>query len=282
MKSSHGAGVLQLFDHQAISSIDALHEGVVFGAPHILRSDDQEGARASYPPTQTQSGVFETVSEVLYALRDAAKAHRSLYQDAEILHQDICPGNIMITSRDEQQQRAGPGPRGVLIDLHMAKKRTDLWRQFEGIGTPPFQAIGVLQAYLPNNPHTYRHDLESFLYTFLFLAICRWPIAPGLNQLQLPPTSALNQWSQGRPVEQVRCKTHDMTAANFDRITAKFTPQFRSFVGLAKRLREILFPVRDGKPWTGTDMREEGTNALYDRVIGCFERAVAELEGANL
>ncbi|KAL3457430.1 hypothetical protein BJX64DRAFT_17753 [Aspergillus heterothallicus] len=285
-------GVLQLFDHQAICSTDSLHNGLAFGAPQSFGSghgDDTLGpsdtnAKGSgnrilncitVHPLGESLHRFETVSEVLHALSHAVKAHRSLYQETEILHQDICPGNIIIPSR--KVQWAPTDPKGVLIDLDMAKQRSEPWKQFEGIGTPPFQAIGVLQAYLPNNPHTFRHDLELFLYTFLFLAICQRPVAPGLNQLQLPTASVLNQWTQGRPVDQAKSKTNDMSATNFGRITDEFTTEFKPFKGLAVSLRDRLFPERDRKPWTGTDMTEEGTNALYDAVIDCFEQGIADL-----
>lgn len=299
-------GVLQLFDHQAVCSTDTLHHGLLFSAPRKLQRDaatsgrDNVGSAIDHTVKTTGAGNtkhggpisnrilncivvsplgeslhrFKTVSELLYALRDAIKAHRSLYQDGEILHQDICPGNIIIPS--DGVKTGATDPRGVLIDLDMAKKVSEPWKQFEGIGTPPFEAIGVLQAYLPNNPHTYRHDLESFLYTFLFLATCQRPVPPGMNQLQLPPTSVLYQWTQGRPVDQARRKTNDMNATNFCRITAEFTPEFKRLTGLAEKLREILFPTRDGELWTGTDMTVDGTNALYDSMINAFDMAVTD------
>ncbi|KAF6834573.1 hypothetical protein CPLU01_04858 [Colletotrichum plurivorum] len=147
---------------------------------------------------------FETVPELLQALRDAVKAHRSLYQDGEILHQDVCPGNIIIPSSPSSS------------------------------------------TYLPDNPQTYRQDLESFFYTFLFLATCERPVAPGENQLHPPPGTVLSV-DHGWPVDQVRSKTNDMDAADFDRIIAEFTPEFRRLTGLATTLRGILFPTRDGE-----------------------------------
>jgi serine/threonine protein kinase len=216
---------------------------------------------------------FETVSELLQALRDAIKAHRSLYQDGGILHRDICPGNIIVPSYG--LQRKGASPKGVIIDLDVAKEVTEPSKQFEGVGTPPFQAIGVLQAYLPNNPHTYRHDLESFFYTFLFLAICQRPVPPGENQLQLPPTSILHQWTIGRPIDQVRRKTSDMDVSNFHHITGEFTTEFKGLTGLAENLREILFPMKNGKLWTGTDMTTTGTNTLYDSMINASDMTIA-------
>ena len=67
-----------------------------------------------------------------------------------------------------------------------------------------------------------------------------------------------------------------MDATNFDRITAEFTPEFKQLKGLAAKRREVLFPVRDGKLWTGTDMTEEGTSALYSNMINAFDMATTD------
>ncbi|KAK7397539.1 hypothetical protein QQX98_013095 [Neonectria punicea] len=223
-------GVLQLFNNQVICSTDSLRHGLLFSPPRELQKDasasggGQIGSVLDHTveapwasnikhgrmignkilncivvtPLGESLHRFQTVPELLAALRDAVKAHRTLYQDGEVLHQDVCPGNIIIPSGGAKG--ATTDSRGVMIDLDMAKMVSEPGKQFEAIGTPPFQSIGVLQAYLPNNPHTYRHDLESF-----------------------------------------------------------------------------LFPMRDGKLWTGTDMTEEGTNALYDSVIDTFEVAAKEV-----
>ncbi|KAH6843461.1 hypothetical protein B0I37DRAFT_408294 [Chaetomium sp. MPI-CAGE-AT-0009] len=295
-KERNIAGVLQLFSHETVFSTDALHHGLQLVAPRELRRHDAVALVSDNPGSALENTVevegrrgtgnkifsciivsplgeslhrFQAVPELLIGLRDGIKAHRSLYQDAGILHQDICPGNIIVSSPG-----ANAAPRGVLIDLDSAKMASEPGKQFEGIGTPPFQAIGVLQAYLPNNPHTYRHDLESFLYTFLFLATCQRPVPAGLNQLQLPPASRLYQWTQGRPVDQARRKTSDMSVENFGGITAEFTPEFQHLQGFAERLRKVLFPVRDDEVWTGTDMTAEGTDALYGAMISAFEEVI--------
>lgn len=48
-------------------------------------------------------------------------------------------------------------------------------KQIEAIGTQPFKFIGVLQTYLPNNLHTYSHDLSQYFITASFS-----PSAPDL------------------------------------------------------------------------------------------------------
>ncbi|KAI9888384.1 MAG: hypothetical protein M1814_000522 [Vezdaea aestivalis] len=295
------AGVLQLIQHQAIYSTASLYKSLLADAqlrrlrydtllsgpsntgfsvdPDVKESvvmDAQSGQSNGdrtlnctvVSPVGESLHKFKTVSMLLHALRDAVKAHRSLYQGGKILHQDLNPSNIIIPSSVFKNEQTDV--RGVLIDFDNAKK------QFEGVGTPPFEAIGVLQAYLPNNSHTYRHDLESIFYSFLFLAICPGPVPSGENQLQLPPKSALEYWKQGRPIDIVRRKMHDMDADNFPRIVAEFTPRFEKLKGLAEELRGVLFPMRDGKLWTGTDMTDEGTNALYDSMFGSFDMAIKE------
>lgn len=59
---------------------------------------------------------FESITELLEALRDAIKAHRSLFVDGNILHRDISENNIIIMDPEEVN-----GFRGMLIVLDLAK-----------------------------------------------------------------------------------------------------------------------------------------------------------------
>lgn len=77
-------------------------------------------------------------------------------------------------------------------------------------------AIGILKG----RPHTYRHDLESFLYVFLWVAICQ-------NSEELPRTSKLQRWSLGSWDELARTKTNDMEKEQFNNITYEFLPDFK-------------------------------------------------------
>ncbi|KAM4067706.1 hypothetical protein HRG_001554 [Hirsutella rhossiliensis] len=56
------------------------------------------------------------ISELLGALRDAIKAHRSLYLKGNILHRDISENNIIITDSKTT------GHMGMLIDLDLARE----------------------------------------------------------------------------------------------------------------------------------------------------------------
>lgn len=289
-------GVIRLDAHYV--GANTLHDGLTLGDPTTIQVKsvgshvelDRIQTNFSDPSMQDESKGFvctvvtpegrslhryESIPEVLYALRDAVKAHRSLYQDGWILHRDISPSNIIIPSYPSTRD-ATDVARGVLIDFDMAKENSEPYQPHQAVGTYIFQAIGVLQAYLSDNPHTYRHDLESFFYTFLFLAVAPRPNPEGENQLQLPASSVLREWNEGRLFDKANRKIQDMESADEfrRRIVAEFLPEFQGLGALAEKLRTILFPVNeDGGICTGTDMTEQGTNTLYEAVIGAFEEA---------
>lgn len=58
---------------------------------------------------------FQSLLELLQALRNVIKCHRSLCCDAGILHQDVSPGNIVILDPEVEGK-----PRGILIDFDVA------------------------------------------------------------------------------------------------------------------------------------------------------------------
>ncbi|KAF4977796.1 hypothetical protein FZEAL_5762 [Fusarium zealandicum] len=204
---------------------------------------------------------FDTILEFLEGFRDAIKAHRSLYLDGKVLHQDISTGNIMIPEVKKNGE-----PRGLIIDLDNAMElAVGPPTPARLVGTKPFMAIDLLAL----TPHTYRHDLESFLYVFLLIAICD-------GHKQLPPKSRLQGWQVGSWAELAKTKTQDMADDNFATIIFEFTPKFRDLGSLAYSLREALFfPLQDGALFMGTKPGMYETGRLYARMIGAFEAAVS-------
>lgn len=203
---------------------------------------------------------FETILEFLEGCRDAIKGHRSLYQDGKILHQDVSRDNIIIPEVKNEG-----GPRGILIDLNLAME-LDIGPQRPGelVGTRAFMAIGALEG----KPHTYHHDLESFLYVFLWTVIC-W------GHESLPPTSRLQRWKSGGWKDLARSKVDDIAKENFENITSEFSPKFKDLKGLTEDLRQVLFPRRDGSLFTGTDLKSEEIDRLYDELINAFDVAAS-------
>jgi hypothetical protein len=208
--------------------------------------------------------TFQSLLELLQVFRDAIKCHRSLCYDAKILHQDISPGNMIILDGQDEGK-----PKGILIDLDSAIELAEGSGTKLGItGTRPFMAIGVLKSQC----HTYRHDLESFLFVFLWTIIT--------NHTEDPPeTSKLRQWSNGDWNELATRKSLDMGQDSFQNILEELTPEFHSLKPLAESLRHILFPLRDGVVWTGTDGSPEAVDGLYDGMIRAFEEAIASEGG---
>lgn len=207
--------------------------------------------------------TFKTTLELLQVLRDAVIAHRSLYQDAGLLHRDVSANNIIIV---DPQGETGDVSRGILIDLDVAVQvNIGTNHPSQIIGTRPFMAIGVLKG----RRHTYRHDLESFLYVFLWAVICGRAPEPSRS-------SKLRLWRRSSNFEELAdIKMRDMAQNNFQAdILSEFPLEFDGLKLLAENLRRILFPIIDGVFWTGTDSSREAVDGLYDGIIGAFEDAL--------
>ena len=91
--------------------------------------------------------AYRSVGELLEALRDAIRGHKSLLEDRKILHQDISENNIIITEAATKGD-----PKGMLIDLDLAKELDSVPSgASHRTGTMQFIAIEVLQG----KGHTY-------------------------------------------------------------------------------------------------------------------------------
>ena len=139
-----------------------------------LKSDSLTGCRSEtygnqihcclvVSPAGRSLHLYRSVGELLEALCDAIQGHRSLLEDGNILHRDISENNIIIT------EAATTGdPKGMLIDLDLAKDLESLPSgASHRTSTMQFMTIEVLEG----NGHTYRHNLESFFYVFMWMCI---------------------------------------------------------------------------------------------------------------
>lgn len=200
---------------------------------------------------------FESVKEFLEACHDIVRALRSLYQDGKILHRDISENNVIITDAENDEE-----PKGMLIDLDLAKELdSGPSGARHRTGTMEFMAIEVLKG----KAHTYRHDLESFFYVFLWIIIRE-------RKKTLPKTSHLRDWYRGTYIQIAKAKKINMDKEEFKEIIAEFPAEFESLKGLAEELRGILFPIRDEALFTGT---YRDPDKLYQPMIDAFTRAIA-------
>ncbi|KLU92188.1 hypothetical protein MAPG_11134 [Magnaporthiopsis poae ATCC 64411] len=212
--------------------------------------------------------TFKTALELLQVFRDAVTGHRSLLQSAGLLHRDVSMGNVIIVDHDQ----ASDAPRGILIDLDSAARLADIpQRSGEIIGTRPFMAIGVLEG----RPHTYRHDLEAFLYLFLYTIIAN-------RSDSTPPASKLREWGR-RDVafdDLAAVKMSDMQEDGFASILDEFPREFDSLRSVAGSMQQVLFaPDVDGSLWTGTDSSPAAVDKLYDGMIGVLESGISSVSG---
>jgi hypothetical protein len=212
---------------------------------------------------------YRKKSELLGGLRDAIKAHRSLYLKGNILHRDISENNIIITDPKKT------GAMGMLIDLDLAK---EVGSGRSGArcrtGTMEFMAIEVLLGI----SHTYRHDLESFFYVLIWQCVRR-----GWDFVKKPmdhSTSKLRAWYTGNYDDIANSKLGHMTKAEdkgFAFILREFPPAFDCVKPLCRELLGILFPYKNG-PFTGTPKEPD---ILYGPIIKAFDKAIDDIKAAE-
>ncbi|WVO17484.1 hypothetical protein L204_105176 [Cryptococcus depauperatus] len=258
-------GVVQLVGHEDLGSVADLRHGLVFPQPFVNRTLSCVATAPLGRPIQT----FASISELLAALRDLVRALQSLYMDGRILHRDIAIKNVVITPQPSEGS-----PTGMLIDFDQALDLDNVRAVEPMVGSDGFMAIGILSG----QPHTYRHDLESLFYVFLWMAIGNdhehddaYAILQGM-----PDTSRLWTWCSMdfRSVGQE--KAADMSPDGFSHILAEFSVDFAPLRALAQELHRLLFPLRDGHIFTGTETEPTAIKRLYDGMADAFSRNASE------
>ncbi|TWU72701.1 hypothetical protein ED733_004021 [Metarhizium rileyi] len=216
------------------------------------------------PPGQPVS-QFKSIVDLIEAMRDAIKAHRSLFIDGKILHRDISENNIIITDPN----KAG-GFHGMLIDLDLAKEDgKEPSRAHRRTGTLEFMAIEVLFGIA----HTYRHDVEAFFYVLLWLCARRgW--AMSTKSEQRPEKSMLTRWYSGTYEEIGQNKRGDMDKFGLNMILNEFPSAFDIVRPLCRKIRDILFPHKDGL-FTGTP---SDPDVLYVPIIEAYDDTLIRLK----
>lgn len=268
--------VASLVHHDSIRSTAELRAGLRHQACRNLLESGQESHRGRgfekysvqsdfsfcnrtcmcfvFTPIGLPLSTFRGPAELLVVLRDAIQAHRDLLQKANILHRDVSNGNILI---DETTRR------GMLIDFDVAmdlSQRTPTGKSIAG--TLQYMAAGLMK----KDPHTYRHDLESFFYVLLNVAT--W------NEGRLPPGSRLMRWAADDDWEKAaETRVEDMSRQNFALLLAEWDQDFKVCKELAWALWRLLFKDGDELFW-GTDTSKEATDALYDGFLGHLTRQV--------
>jgi hypothetical protein len=87
-------------------------------------------------------------------------------------------------------------------------------------------------------------------------------------------TSRLRRWYTGTYAEIAHTKLGHMDKNGFEDIIAEFAPRFERLKQLARELRNVLFPIRDGAIFTGTFCDND---IMYDGMIKAFNSAIRSL-----
>lgn len=221
--------------------------------------------------------AYKSARELLEAFRDAIAGHKSLLEDGNILHWDVSENNIIIT-----ESVIDGDPKGRLIDLDLAKELDSVPSgASHRTGTMQFMAIEVLQG----NGHTYRHDLESFFYVFIWMCIryghdnlggreeaAASHSRPIIRRVRPGNTSILQGWYTGTYAQIANIKRGHMVG--FTEITAEFAPEFINLKDLAHELRDVLFPFHGKLFFAGT---YKDRNIMYGGMIDAFDKAISRL-----
>ena len=215
---------------------------------------------------------FRSIRELLEACRDAIKAHKSLYDKGNILHRDISENNIIITDSP------GISHKGMLIDLDLAKERDSMPSGARHrTGTMEFMAIEVLKQ-KKGFIHTYRHDLESFFYVFLWVCIIHGWSLSGQKLKEVP--RLLQKWYGGTYEDIALVKIGQMDKVQIEDLLAWFPPSFKHVKGVARKIRDTLFPYRNGC-FTGT-FENEDPDIMYGPMIEAFDAAARDCARGGL
>ncbi|KAJ4308018.1 hypothetical protein N0V84_012350 [Fusarium piperis] len=211
---------------------------------------------------------FRTTKELLAAMRDAIKAHQSLYTVGNILHRDISSNNIIITT-----PKAADGFEGMLIDLDLAKERdSGPSGARHQTGTMQFMAVEVLRRV----DHTYRHDLESFFYVLLWMCARQSWHNDFPEPEEKPRQSLLRKWEIGSFQDIADAKEGHMTVNGLERIMDEFPKALADVKPLCMNIKRILFPLdRDGRTHFGTPVGDP--KQLYEPILAAYDEAINNL-----
>lgn len=261
-------GTTRLLGYQDLVNIADIRQGLHFPQGLVNRTFSCVATTPLGRPIRD----FTSIAELLEVLRDLVKALQSLYANARILHRDIAIKNLIIAPQNSPES-----PKGVLIDFNAALDLDNVRPIEPMVGSDGFMAIGILLG----GRHTYRHDLESLFYVFLWIAIANDRVHDEANDILkgMPKTSRLWKWCTMDFGAIGRDKAVDMSPEGFEGILGEFSSDFVPLCGLAKELHELVFPMREGKIFTGTDMDPVAVQRLYSGMADAFNRSALVFRG---
>ncbi|KAF8648133.1 hypothetical protein AX16_006383 [Volvariella volvacea WC 439] len=271
-------GVAQMIGKKTVTSISELR-----GSFQLSQHQDRELKRVTYEGYRGSIKHCVTRLELLEAFRDAIAGHRNLLTHLGIIHRNIHLYTVLRGAKG-----AGPGNRGVVIDLSMAAsiKRTDsLAGKDVRMSAPTFQSVKTLLN--PTRPHDHLDDLESFVSVLTW--VCLEYTGPAVPKKKAQYPKILQRWSSKDPRKCALEK--DYAFRLFDsEIKPHVGEGFGApFVQLLEDLNNIIRPRYPGvlRPRDSTEhpksLEELFPNAEddYHKVFEAIDRAIQTVEIAE-
>ncbi|SZE99257.1 unnamed protein product [Blumeria hordei] len=229
---------------------------------------DRHSSAVAITPYGRSLYKVESSLELVTVLRDAIKAHWLLMMKAKILHRDISANNIIMTGSEAHKNWKGYIINVDLVVLLMDGKSQE--KRQAMTGTMEFMALEILSGSCETTgvvvEHSYRHDLESFYYVFLWQCLsCGW------EDGKEPNREYLKKWYTGTAHEIFDFKKTEIEGSNFiQQLLPRFSLKFQKLKSLSGEFRTILF-----FPYGEFDIgSHKDNNALYKATIEAFEKAI--------
>ena len=165
-------------------------------------------------------------------------------------------------------------PRGFMIDLDLAKViGSEGSGAMHRTGTMEFMAIEVLRR---SEPHSYRHDLESFLYVLIWICVIYEStgdphyILDHQNKKCSP--QVLEGWSRA---DAARVKYAQMYEEfSFQEILDEFSDGFRELESMIREIRQVLFQSQWERGFAGS---EEEQGQLGGKFLKAIQRQLKKM-----
>jgi hypothetical protein len=92
------------------------------------------------------------------------------------------------------------------------------------------------------------------------------------------PKSSTRNSRAGNYRQIANTKLGHMDKNGFENVVSEFAPQFNGLKQLAREIRDVLFPIRDGALFTGT---YRDSNIMYDGMTKAFNGAITRLQASS-
>jgi serine/threonine protein kinase len=194
-------------------------------------------------------------------------------QSHNILHRDVSLWNILIDESSRPEC-------GFLIDLDLAirQDRTSTSGASHRNGTPDFMATGLLHG----QPHTYRHDLESFFFVLIWIATFYTPAPNPVLKDPRPDNNLFDACHDVRSGDMKRIAKMKLgylsgPAVFQDECLGLMEPDMRTYLQpVLSKWRELLFPS-GFQLGPVAEESAQGADPLYDAMIEALQEQISVL-----